>query len=146
MIRVAIIAAMSGELKPLVRGWQHQISQGVDIWRRKFDEGEWIAACAGAGVDAATRAFAEIEKDGPIDAVISTGWVGALRAKLSAGQVCDVSCIIDAGTGERFATAGPPSDRWLVTSSIVADVPERRASPQPIMPVWWIWRRPGLHV
>jgi hypothetical protein len=36
----------------------------VELWRWKFDEGEWMAACGGAGVDAATRAFAEIEKDG----------------------------------------------------------------------------------
>ena len=31
MTRTAIIAAMPAELKPLVRGWQHQRSQGVDI-------------------------------------------------------------------------------------------------------------------
>ena len=29
----AIIAAMTGELKPLVRGWQHERRNGVDLWR-----------------------------------------------------------------------------------------------------------------
>ena len=62
MTRVAIVAAMAGELKPLVRGWAHERRGNVESWRWKFDEGEWVAACAGAGVDAATRAFAEIEK------------------------------------------------------------------------------------
>ncbi len=33
MGRIAIIAAMPGELKPLVRGWQHQRSNGGDLWR-----------------------------------------------------------------------------------------------------------------
>jgi len=58
MTRTAIIAAMLGELKPLTRGWQHTYRNGVDLWSWRFDEGEWIAACAGAGVEAATRAFA----------------------------------------------------------------------------------------
>jgi adenosylhomocysteine nucleosidase len=125
MARTAIIAAMPGELKPLVRGWRQERSNGVDLWRWKFDDGEWIAACAGAGVNAATRAFAEIEKAGSLDAVISTGWAGALREQLAPGQVCDVSCVIEARTGERFLSAGPPSDCWLVTSSRVADVHEK---------------------
>jgi hypothetical protein len=60
--RVAIIAAMAGELKPLTRGWRFERRNGVELWRWRFDEGEWIAACAGAGVEAATRAFAEVER------------------------------------------------------------------------------------
>jgi adenosylhomocysteine nucleosidase len=125
MTRVAIIAAMAGELKPLVRGWRHERSNGVDLWSWRFDEGEWIAACAGAGVAAATRAFVEVEKDGPVDSVISTGWAGALREELAPGQACDVSCAIDARTGERFVASGPPNDCWLVTSSRVADASEK---------------------
>jgi adenosylhomocysteine nucleosidase len=125
MTRTAIIAAMPGELKPLVRHWQHQRSQGVHLWRKKSDQREWIAACAGAGVQSATRAFTEAEKAGALDAVISTGWAGALREELAPGQVCDVSCVIDARTGERFLTAGPPGECWLVTSSRVADVHEK---------------------
>ena len=125
MRRVAIIAAMPAELKPLVRGWLLERSHGVDLWRKKFDQGEWIAACAGVGVQAATRAFTEAEKGGALDAVISTGWAGALREELAPGQVCDVSCVIDARTGERFLTAGPPNDCWLVTSSRVADAHEK---------------------
>src|ERR1039458_7779922 len=125
MTRVAIIAAMPGELKPLVRGWRHERREDVDLWSWRFDEGEWVAACAGAGVVAATRAFVEVEKDGPVDQVISTGWVGALREELAPGQACDISCVIDARTGERFVAAGPPNDCWLVTSSRVADVHEK---------------------
>jgi hypothetical protein len=39
MTRVAIIAAMPAELKPLVRGWRHERRNGVDLWRWRFDEG-----------------------------------------------------------------------------------------------------------
>ena len=71
MTRVAIIAAMPGELKPLVRGWPHSARNGVEFWAQRNEEEEWIAACAGAGLDAATRAFAAIEDGGPIDLVFS---------------------------------------------------------------------------
>jgi adenosylhomocysteine nucleosidase len=124
MIRIAIIAAMPSELKPLVRGWRHERRNGVDLW--SSENGEWIAACAGAGVDAATRAFAEIEKLGPITTVLSTGWAGALREELAPGEAFDVSVVIDARTGERFIAAGPPNDCWLVTSPCVADLPEKK--------------------
>jgi adenosylhomocysteine nucleosidase len=122
--RIAIIAAMPAELKPLTRGWQHTRSNGVDLWQS--DKGEWVASCAGAGVNAATRAFAEIEKLGPIDKVISTGWAGALREELAPGEAFDVSTVIDARTGERFVTAGPPNDCWLVTSPRVADAMDKK--------------------
>jgi adenosylhomocysteine nucleosidase len=156
MTRVAIIAAMPGELKPLVRGWAHERSGKVDLWRWKFDEGEWIAACGGTGVDAATRAFAEAEKDGASDLVISVGWAGALRPELETGRAYSVSALIDARTGERFEVSHP-SDKnkdvarmghpgsepvkipprsqnrdlghprlWLVTSSIVANEAEKQ--------------------
>jgi adenosylhomocysteine nucleosidase len=125
MTRTAIIAAMPAELKPLTRDWQHSHSNGVDLWRWPFDEGEWIAACAGAGIQAAARALAEAEKSGPLDKVISTGWAGALRADLAPGHAYDVSVVIDARTGERFAAAVPRKDCWLVTSPKVADTPEK---------------------
>ena len=81
MTRVAIIAAMPGELKPLVRGWPHSTRGTVHFWAQRNEEEEWIAACAGAGLDAATRAFAGIEDGGPIDLVLSIGWAGALTAE-----------------------------------------------------------------
>ena len=132
--RVAIIAAMPGELKPLTRGWQHTHSKGVDLW----SAGDCIAACAGAGVSAATRAFAEVEKSGPIDQVISAGWAGALREELAPGHAYTISEVIDARTGERFEAAdaadGAPDSQApnltrpggrLVTSPKVADAREK---------------------
>ena len=102
MTRTAIIAAMSGELKPLVKGWQHERRNNVDLWTWCFDEGEWVAACAGAGQQAATRAFSEVEKDGPIDRVVSVGWAGALSERLVRGRAYNVAGVIDMRTGERF--------------------------------------------
>src|ERR1700683_3037681 len=91
MTRVAIIAAMPGELKPLVRDWPHSTRGTVHFWAQRTEEEEWIAACAGAGLDAATRAFAGIEDGGPISLVFSVGWAGALRADIAAGPAHHVS-------------------------------------------------------
>lgn len=126
MTRTAIIAAMPGELKPLVRGWQHESRNGVDLWRWQFDQGEWLAACAGAGVEAAMRAFAEAEKSGPITSVVSTGWAGALSIDLDPGHSYRVSGVIDARTGERFPTSIISKDPWLVTSPRVAGHAEKQ--------------------
>jgi adenosylhomocysteine nucleosidase len=126
MTRVAIIAAVAGELKPLVRGWARESRNGVDLWRRRRGDVEWIAAIAGIGVDAAARAFAEVEGAGPIDAVISAGWAGALSGDLVAGRAYLVSGVIDGRTGERFALPAWNGECLLVTSDRVADPAEKR--------------------
>ena len=105
MTRIAIIAAMPGELKPLVRSWHHERRDGIRLWRNRSADLDCVAACAGAGIAAATRAFAEAEKSGTIDAVVSVGWVGALRSDLTSGKTYQVSSVLDARTGERFETA-----------------------------------------
>lgn len=127
MSRVAIVAALPGELIPLTGGWRHESRDGVHLWRKSLGEDEWVAACAGAGQTAATRAFAEIEKDGPVTAAVSTGWAGALSEEFKPGKAYPVAGVIDVSTGERFeATSGTAVGPWLVTSPVVADVAEKR--------------------
>ena len=126
MTRVAIIAAMPGELMPLVHGWPHSSRNGVHFWAKRNEEEEWIAACAGAGQAAATRAFAAIEDGGPIDLVFSLGWVGALREDVRAGTAHNLAGVIDSKTGERFSCDAGAGDLWLVTSPRVVDEPEKR--------------------
>jgi adenosylhomocysteine nucleosidase len=126
MTRVAIIAAMPGELKPLVRTWPSSTRGNVHFWAQRNEEEEWIAACAGAGQSAATRAFAAIEDGGPIDLVFSVGWAGALTDSAAAGTVHNVAGVIDARTGERFRCDAGAGDRWLVTSPIVANEAEKQ--------------------
>jgi adenosylhomocysteine nucleosidase len=126
MTRVAIIAAMPGELKPLVRNWPHSVRDKIHFWAQRTEEEEWIAACAGAGQQAATRAFAAIEDGGPIDLVISVGWVGALRSDIAASSAHNVAGVIDMRTGERFRCDAHAGELWLVTSPRVADATEKQ--------------------
>jgi adenosylhomocysteine nucleosidase len=124
--RVAIIAAFPGELKPLVRNWPHSTRDGTRFWAQRTEEEEWIAACAGAGQSAATRAFAAIEAGGPIDLVFSIGWAGALRAEIAPGSAHNVAGVIDVRTGERFRCDAGAGDLWLATSPKVAAYTEKR--------------------
>lgn len=126
MTRTAIIAAFPGELKPLVRGWPHSARNGIRFWAQRDAEDEWIAACAGAGQDAATRAFAAIEDGGPIDLVFSVGWAGALRASIGAGAAYNVAGVVDVRTGERFNCDAEAGEVWLVTSHRVCEEDEKR--------------------
>lgn len=126
MTRVAIIAAMPGELKPLVHNWPHSQRGNIRFWAQRNEEEEWIAACAGAGQGAATRAFAAIEDGGPIDLVFSVGWAGALTADVESGSAHNVAGVIDVSTGERFRCDAGAGKLWLVTSPIVADAAEKR--------------------
>jgi adenosylhomocysteine nucleosidase len=126
MTRVAIIAAMPGELKPLTRGWPHSTRGNIQFWAQRNAEEEWIAACAGAGQSAATRAFAAIEDGGPIDLVISFGWAGALTSAIATGTAHNIAGVIDVRTGERFRCDLGTGDCWLVTSPIVANEAEKQ--------------------
>jgi len=125
MTRTAIIAALPGELKPLVRGWPHSTRDGVHFWAQRNEEEEWIAACAGAGQAAATRAFAALEDGGPIDLVFSIGWAGALIPSAAAGTAHNMAGTIDMLTGDRFRCDAGAGELWLVTSPRVADEAEK---------------------
>ena len=127
-IRTAIIAALPGELKPLVKGWQSERRGTVHLWRKTSGEAEIVAACAGAGGECATRAFAAVESFGPIDSVVSIGWAGALRADFEPGHAYRCCGVIDQRTGERFLATpcAEQGENWLITSPRVADEAEKR--------------------
>ncbi len=126
-MRIAIIAALPGELKPLVRHWR-QISTGVTgvrKWIQSSGADTWIAVCAGMGAEAVRRAYAVAASDGELDMLLSVGWAGSLSASVSPGTVHVPTVVIDAQTGEQFNLTGS-GRRWpLVTTAHVADAAEK---------------------
>lgn len=130
---IAIIAALGGELAPLVHhrtaGSWRRLGSGPDMkmWEYRHPDGCWLAVCAGMGGGRAALAFAEAEKLMALDAVCSVGWAGALSETFAAGMVCSPSEIVDTATGERFRPADWSAD-WpvLASSPHVADEVEKR--------------------
>jgi len=111
MKRIAIIAAMPGELKPLVRGWPRKSRHGVNLWRRRHGENEWIAACAGVGVDAAKRALEELKTMGWLIWFVPSAGRERCARSSPPGQAYRVSGIIEARSGDRFSVSVRPVPR-----------------------------------
>jgi adenosylhomocysteine nucleosidase len=136
LTRTAIVAAMPGELRPLVRGWRHEKRNRVHLWRRRAGQTEWVAACAGVGQNAAVRALKEIERDGPVASIFSVGWAGALRDDRKPGEAYRVRGVVDLPTNTRLATApfdsariksgGAATDIWLATATKVVTQAEKQ--------------------
>jgi len=139
VLRIGIIAALHGELKPLVRGWQASTLQdGTRTWALLTPHGdEWVAACSGMGAEAARRAFAAAEAKGPLDMVLSVGWAGAVYEGAKPGEASALSVIVDAKTGERFQLTSGKQKWTLVTAARVVDSLEkarlRSAYPDAVM-------------
>ena len=125
-MRIGIIAALPGELRPLVRGWQKLAvapASGIAMWQQTRAEDDLIAVCAGMGATAARRAFIAAEHAGSLDLVLNIGWAGGLTHSENPGIV--ISEIIDAQTGERFLLTDGARRLRLVTTARVADAQEK---------------------
>jgi adenosylhomocysteine nucleosidase len=126
-MRIAIIAALPGELKPLVKKWQRISTNvsGTKKWTFSRDADTWIAVCAGMGAEAALRAYATAVSDGPVDMLLSVGWAGSLHAEVPPGTVQVPTTVIDTQTGEQFNLADGKRQWRLVTTARVADDAEK---------------------
>ena len=133
MRRVGVIAAMAGELKPLVQGWKPlRARQGAVAWQGTIDGSLCVAVCAGMGKQAAERACAIAAEGGPLDALVSVGWAGALSCGMQPGSAYVLNEVVDGETDEKFATNSPPREQSapplkLVTIDHVAHVAEKRS-------------------
>jgi adenosylhomocysteine nucleosidase len=121
MKRIGIIAALPGELKPLVRGWEKR----GQFYIGQIGKTECIATAGGIGAKAATKACALLLAEGKPDALVSYGWAGSLSCGLKPRQACAIYDVIDSHTGERFITDYPAGQR-LVTLDHVARHDEKR--------------------
>ena len=128
-MRIAIIAALPGELKPLVKGWQRAATEttATKKWIFSRQQDTWIAVCAGMGAEAALRAYATAVSDGPVDMLLSVGWAGSLHDKVPPGTVQIPTVVIDAQTGEQFSlTEGKRKWRLVTTPRVANDVEKKR--------------------
>jgi adenosylhomocysteine nucleosidase len=126
-MRIGIIAALPGELGPLVKGWLRVATDidGTKKWTFSRGGDTWIAACAGMGAEAARRALVAAESDGPLGMILSVGWAGALHKGATPGTVHVPTEVIDTLTGEHFSLTQGKRNWRLITTASVADAAEK---------------------
>jgi adenosylhomocysteine nucleosidase len=125
MSHIAIVAALPGELKPLVGKNGDWSRPQPNVWIGTVSGHEAIAIAGGIGAAAAQRAVAMALTHGRPDALISYGWTGAITCALKPPAAYAITEVIDHATGERFRTASAEGVR-LVTLDHVAGVNEKR--------------------
>jgi adenosylhomocysteine nucleosidase len=121
--RIGIIAALFGELKPLVSDWSQQ-ADGAFLTQRGSVAA--IAVARGIGVVRAEQAVAIAETYGHLDALVSVGWAGGASCGVQPGTAYEIGEIIDSVSGERYATSAAASPIKLATLDHVAGRDEKR--------------------
>ncbi len=138
MKSIGVVAALPAELAPLQK--RLGLVRNGDVLQGTFTaadgmEVRLLAASAGMGAAAATRAFSQllavVQASGEqLDTVVSYGWAGAISCGVKPPDVYPVAEVIDARTGERFFTeeASPSGGTplRLVTLDHVARPNEKR--------------------
>jgi adenosylhomocysteine nucleosidase len=118
MPRIAIIAAMEREVRPLIRSWKVRTIEHGGRGYRLFENGDAVLVCAGIGAEAARRATEAVIQEGSPVRVISVGFAGALDASLHVGQVLEPRTVINAADGVRTDVGS--GEGILVSSAAVA--------------------------
>jgi adenosylhomocysteine nucleosidase len=118
MSKIAIIAAMEREVRPLIRDWKVRTMEHGGRRFRLFENGEAALVCGGIGAEAARRATEAVIREMHPVRVISVGFAGALDASLQVGHVFEPRTVINAADGVR--TECGSGEGMLVSSVTVA--------------------------
>jgi adenosylhomocysteine nucleosidase len=124
MSRIAIVAALEREVRPLVKRWRVSEKEHSGRQFRFFEEGEVALVCGGIGAEPARRAAEAVIAMYAPTVVYSVGFAGALELGLKAGDVIQPSQVINAGDGSRVNVSG--GSGILVSFGSVA-TPEQKA-------------------
>jgi adenosylhomocysteine nucleosidase len=111
--KVAIVAALEREVRPLIKHWR-PVERDYDGRKYKFFENERaVLVCAGIGPEAARRATEAIIRLYAPVMVQSVGFAGALDSTLKVGTVMTPICVIDAKDGSRVEAG---VGHWVVVT------------------------------
>jgi adenosylhomocysteine nucleosidase len=125
MSRVAIVAALEREVRPIVRQWR--VAEKVVDGRRFrfFEKDDFVLVCGGIGAEAARRAAEAVIAIYAPKVIYSVGFAGALDPGLKVGSIVRPRRVVNAGDGSSVnLNCG---DGVLVSFGSVAS-PEQKAS------------------
>jgi adenosylhomocysteine nucleosidase len=125
MSRVAIVAALEREVRPLVRQWR--VGEKVVDGRRFrfFEKDDSVLVCGGIGAEAARRAAETVIALYAPKMIYSVGFAGALDPGLKVGSIVQPRRVVNAGDGSSVNLNR--GEGVLVSFGSVAS-PEQKAS------------------
>lgn len=119
MPKIAIIAAMEREVRPLIRSWKARMIEHGGRQYRLFEDGDTALVCGGIGAEAARRATEAVIREVSPARVVSVGFAGALDGALEVGHIFEPRTVINAADGARTEIGS--GEGILVSSATVAD-------------------------
>jgi adenosylhomocysteine nucleosidase len=140
MPRLAIVAALEREVRPLVKSWRMSDKEHDERRFRFFENGEVVVVCGGIGAAASRRASEAVIAIFDPKIVCSAGFAGALDPKLRVGDVVRPSSVINAGDGSRtvveggegvlvsFESVATPAQKSKLRDSFAADTVDMEAA------------------
>jgi adenosylhomocysteine nucleosidase len=140
MPRLAIVAALEREVRPLVKSWQVTDKEHDRRRFRFFENGEVVVVCGGIGAAASRRASEAVIAIFDPKIVCSAGFAGALDPKLRVGDLVRPSSVINAGDGSRtvieggegvlvsFGSVASPAQKGKLRDSFGADAVDMEAA------------------
>jgi adenosylhomocysteine nucleosidase len=117
--KIAIVAAMEREVKPLVRNWARRTIDHEGRQYQIFESGEAALVCGGIGAGPARRAAQAVMSEVNPARVVSVGFAGALNSTLAVGDIIEPRVVINFGDGVRTDTG--TGSGFLISTCTVAD-------------------------
>lgn len=124
MPKIAIVAALEREVRPLVKGWRITEKQHSARNFRFFESNETVLVCGGIGAEAARRAAEAVIVLYQPAIVYSVGYAGSLDPAIGIGHLMRPARVIDTRDGSSVAIAG--GEGVLVTAPGVASPGQKR--------------------
>jgi nucleoside phosphorylase len=118
MPKLAIVAALEREVRPLIKTWRVTEKEHAGRSFRFFENGDVILVCGGIGAVAARRAAEAVIAIFDPKVVCSAGFAGALDGALRVGDIIRPNAVINAGDASKAIIEG--GDGVLVSFEAVA--------------------------
>lgn len=105
MSRLAIVAALEREVRPLTRHWRVNQKEHAGRTFRFYENGEAVLVCGGIGAEPARRAAEAALVLYRPNLLYSVGYAGAVDPALKSGDLLKPARVINAGDGSRVDLA-----------------------------------------
>ena len=127
MHRIALLAPMPSELRPLLRplSLRQEASGAGALYRGALGRAEVVAALTGVGTAAAARATERVLDAGPVDHLLVVGVAGGIGPGVRVGDAILPERVVDLASGASFRPAllgrGTPRGTLLTSDRLLVD-------------------------